>query len=58
MMYDYFKALLLVAAEIGKVDKAELSKYSHGWIDIEGTTKDGKEFGLSLRLEEPKDGND
>lgn len=58
MMYDYFKALLEVAEEIGKVDKAELGKYRSGWIDIEGTTKDGKEFNLSLRLEEPKDGND
>lgn len=58
MMYDYFTALLEVAEEIGKVDKAELGKYCSGWIDIEGTTKDGKEFNLSLRLEEPKDGND
>lgn len=58
MMYDYFKAMLEVADKIGKVDKAELSKYRSGWIDIEGTTKDGKKFDLSLRLEEPKDGND
>lgn len=58
MMYDYFKVLLEMAEEIGKVDKAELGKYRSGWIDIEGTTKDGKAFNLSLRLEEPKDGND
>lgn len=56
-MYEFFKALLETAEKIGKVEKAELSKYGKGWIDITGTTESGNSYNLCLRLEDTKDGD-
>lgn len=56
-MYEIFKNMLETAEKIGKVEKAELSRYGKGWIDIYGTTESGDAFNLYLRLEEKKDGN-
>lgn len=51
-MYDYFKIMLDAAESIGKIEKAELSKYGAGYVSVCGTLEDGKTFDLTLRLED------
>ena len=51
-----FTKLLAVAGEAGSVTSADL--YDNGFIHIEGKTKEGKTFTISMSVkEEEKDGN-
>lgn len=56
-MYEYLKDLLPVAEQVG--EPREISLYSADrimgdQISIEGFTEDGREFRLTLKIEEAK----
>ncbi len=55
-MFEVFKKLTRVAEEVGTVNSAMM--YESGFITVDGKTKDGKKFSLTLSIkEEEKNGN-
>lgn len=50
---DMLVEMIRLAEQFGKVEQGQL--YKSGYINIEGKTKDGKEFYLALNVKEDKD---
>ena len=55
-MFEVFKKLTCVAEEVGTVSSAMM--YESGFITVDGKTKDGKKFAITLTIkEEEENGN-
>lgn len=53
-MYDHLKEMMAVVEAIGEVNEIHMGDWLHKSkrIDINGKTADGKEFTLTLEIEE------